>query len=85
MLCAQLRTRQQPIIHILYIQKRLESSSVPKPPERASQSAPKITFRQFVGRALGAGLRNMAVALSPRGIKRAYQESPAVTSMSVIM
>lgn len=46
---------------------------------------PQITFRQFAGRALGAGLRNLVTAISPSGIRRAYQESPGLTSISVIL
>lgn len=51
----------------------------------AASSQPKITFRQFAGRALGAGLRNLATAISPSGIRRAYQDSPGLTSISVIL
>ncbi|KAJ4155674.1 hypothetical protein LMH87_000910 [Akanthomyces muscarius] len=51
-----------------------------------SQSKPqKVTFRQFAGRALGAGLRNLAFALSPRGIKQAYKDSPGSTSFAVVL
>ncbi|KAJ3492431.1 hypothetical protein NLG97_g5399 [Lecanicillium saksenae] len=46
---------------------------------------PKVTFRQFAGRALGAGLRNLAFALSPKGIKQAYNDSPASTAFAVIL
>ncbi|PMB72424.1 TPR repeat-containing protein P27G11.02 [Beauveria bassiana] len=45
----------------------------------------KVTFRQFAGRALGAGLRNLTFALSPKGIKQAYKDSPGSTSFAVIM
>ncbi|OAA57659.1 TPR domain-containing protein [Cordyceps fumosorosea ARSEF 2679] len=45
----------------------------------------KVTFRQFAGRALGAGLKNLAFALSPRGIKQAYKDSPGSTSFAVVL
>lgn len=45
----------------------------------------KITFRQFAGRALGAGLRNLAFALSPKGIRQAYRDSPGSTSFAVFL
>ncbi|PNY24224.1 Uncharacterized protein TCAP_05841 [Tolypocladium capitatum] len=44
-----------------------------------------MTFRRFVWRALGASLRNLAVALSPRGIRSAYRDSPALTSMNAVL
>ncbi|KAM0246270.1 hypothetical protein ACHAQJ_010289 [Trichoderma viride] len=46
---------------------------------------PQITFRQFAGRALGVSLRNLVVALSPRGIRRAYRENPAVTTLNILL
>lgn len=46
---------------------------------------PKMTFRRFVGGALGASLRNLAVAVSPRGIRAAYRDSPAATSISIVL
>lgn len=55
-------------------------------PKSTSSSKPqKVTFRQFAGRALGAGLRNLAFALSPRGIKQAYKDSPGSTSFAVVL
>ncbi|ATY65753.1 TPR domain-containing [Cordyceps militaris] len=58
--------------------------------EEAQKNTPpnkpqKVTFRQFAGRALGAGLRNLAFALSPRGIKQAYKDSPGSTSFAVVL
>jgi hypothetical protein len=37
---------------------------------------PKITIRQFMGRALTVGLRNLIVGLSPRSIRQACRDSP---------
>ncbi|KAG6036065.1 hypothetical protein E4U41_005782 [Claviceps citrina] len=58
------------------------SSHGDQPPK---QSRPQITFRQFAGRALGVSLRNVAVAISPRGIRSAYKDAPALTSMNIIL
>lgn len=41
---------------------------------------PKLTFRQFWGRALTVSLRNLAYAMSPRGMRQAYRDSPISTS-----
>lgn len=54
-------------------------------PKQEKRDRPQMSFRQFVGRALGASLRNLAVALSPRGIRTAYKDSPVVTSMNIIL
>ncbi|KAK2597446.1 hypothetical protein QQS21_005916 [Conoideocrella luteorostrata] len=53
--------------------------------EPSNLKKPQMTFRQFVGRALGASLRNAAVAISPRGIRSAYKDAPALTSMNIIL
>lgn len=34
---------------------------------------------------MGASLRNVAVAISPRGIRSAYKDAPALTSMNIIL
>lgn len=66
-------------------QKRHQSTS-PAPQDKESASGkPQITFRQFAGRALGVSLRNLVVALSPRGIRQAYRENPAVTTMNILL
>ncbi|KAG8418012.1 hypothetical protein J3458_005458 [Metarhizium acridum] len=56
-----------------------------EPPKQEKPDKPQTSFRQFIGRALGASLRNLAVALSPRGIRTAYKDSPVVTSMNIIL
>ncbi|KAL7918826.1 hypothetical protein ACQKWADRAFT_316210 [Trichoderma austrokoningii] len=66
-------------------QRRLQSTS-PSPRDNGSAPGkPQITFRQFVGRALGVSLRNLVVALSPQGIRRSYRENPAVTTMNILL
>lgn len=69
-------------------QRRYQSSSTPKNDELQKSEQPerpKITFRQFVGRALGASLRNLVTSLSPRGVRSAYRDSPVLTSMNIIL
>ncbi|KHN99404.1 TPR Domain containing protein [Metarhizium album ARSEF 1941] len=46
---------------------------------------PQVSFRRFVGRALGTSLRNLAVAVSPRGVRTAYRDSPVATSMNIVL
>ncbi|EGR47809.1 uncharacterized protein TRIREDRAFT_4428 [Trichoderma reesei QM6a] len=66
-------------------QKRHQSTS-PSPQEKDSASdKPQITFRQFAGRALGVSLRNLVVALSPRGIRQAYRENPTATTLNILL
>ncbi|KAL6878776.1 hypothetical protein J3F83DRAFT_255733 [Trichoderma novae-zelandiae] len=66
-------------------QKRHQSTSQPPQDKDEAPEKPQITFRQFAGRALGASLRNLVVALSPRGIRQSYRESPAVTTLNVLL
>ncbi|KAG6014548.1 hypothetical protein E4U43_006423 [Claviceps pusilla] len=69
-------------------QTRCQSQSSPSTAHKdqsPKQEKPSMTFRQFVGRALGASLRNVAVAISPRGIRSAYKDAPALTSMNIIL
>ncbi|TWU79123.1 hypothetical protein ED733_008782 [Metarhizium rileyi] len=56
-----------------------------EPHKQEKPNRPQMSFRRFLGRALGASLRNLAVAVSPRGIRTAYRESPALTSMNIIL
>ncbi|KAJ6783639.1 hypothetical protein PWT90_05801 [Aphanocladium album] len=58
--------------------KEVQKNAPPNKPQ-------KVTFRQFAGRALGAGLRNLAFALSPKGVKKAYKDSPASTAFAVVL
>lgn len=74
------------VVPLRPLQRRHQSGpSARSPGEPPKPELPKITFRQFVGRALGAGLRNLAVAVSPRGIRLAYRDSPIMTSVVVAM
>ncbi|KAG5916082.1 hypothetical protein E4U42_007811 [Claviceps africana] len=68
-------------------QRRCQSQSGPSASKDQSprQEKPSMTFRQFVGRALGVSLRNAAVAVSPRGVRSAYKDAPALTSMNIIL
>ncbi|KAM0552537.1 hypothetical protein ACHAPJ_007865 [Fusarium lateritium] len=54
-------------------------------PKKSQPPQPQITFRQFAGRALAAGLRSLAVAMSPTGIKTAYRQSPGATMLGLFM
>lgn len=46
---------------------------------------PKLTFRQFWGRALTVSLRNLAFAMSPSGVRQAYRDAPISTSIILFM
>ncbi|KAH6609586.1 tpr domain-containing [Trichoderma cornu-damae] len=73
------------IVHLRAEPKRHQSNA-PAPRDNGSAPGkPQITFRQFAGRALGVSLRNLALALSPRGIRQSYRENPAVTSLNVLL
>ena len=56
-----------------------------------TNKAPHILVRQLRIAAgltrytLRASFRNMAVALSPRGIRTAFRDSPAMTSISIVL
>lgn len=54
-------------------------------PKKSQPPQPQITFRQFAGRALGAGLRSLVVAMSPTGIKTAFRQSPGATTLGLFM
>ncbi|GAO17105.1 uncharacterized protein UV8b_00310 [Ustilaginoidea virens] len=69
------------VISLPACQRRFESQ--PRPPGQPPASP--ATFRQFVRRSLRVSLRNLFFALSPRGIRSAYTDSPAQTSLSVIV
>ncbi|KND89606.1 hypothetical protein TOPH_05628 [Tolypocladium ophioglossoides CBS 100239] len=75
----------QAVIALPPAQRRHQSSSSSSKDESAKPEKPQMTFRQFVARALGASLRNLAIALSPRGVRSAYRDSPALTSMNVVL
>ncbi|KAH8129655.1 hypothetical protein ACSS6W_006473 [Trichoderma asperelloides] len=66
-------------------QRRHQSTSPTPRDHESAPGKPQITFRQFVGRALGVSLRNLVVALSPQGIRRSYRENPAVTTMNILL
>ena len=59
---------------------RKDDDEAPRRPEQ-----PKMTLGRFVGHALRASFRNMAVALTPRGIRTAFRDSPAMTSISIVL
>ncbi|PHH62355.1 hypothetical protein CDD81_7217 [Ophiocordyceps australis] len=74
-----------------YLQRRHESSA--KEPASPKDSAkrpenmnpePKYTFRQAVGITFVNSFRNLGIALSPRGIRSAYNDLPVVTSLLLI-
>ncbi|KAG6004588.1 hypothetical protein E4U21_000922 [Claviceps maximensis] len=76
------------VVSLPQSQRRCQSRSSPPAAnknESSRQEKPSMTFRQFVGRALGVSLRNVVVAISPRGIRSAYQDAPALTSMNIIL
>ena len=67
-------------------QRRHQSTSQsPQDKDSAPEKKPQITFRQFAGRALGVSLRNLVVALSPRGIRQAYRENPGATTLNILL
>ncbi|KAF4983851.1 hypothetical protein FZEAL_832 [Fusarium zealandicum] len=65
--------------------KELEAKRNQLPKKHQPSTQPQITFRQFAGRALGAGLRSLVVAMSPTGIKTAFRQSPGATSLGLFM
>ncbi|KYK60273.1 TPR Domain containing protein [Drechmeria coniospora] len=77
------KLRLQAVVSIRPQQKRQQSSVSRVEPSKPEQ--PKMTFFLFLRRLLGGSLRNMAVALSPRGIRSALRDSPASTSISLIL
>ncbi|KAF4438491.1 TPR repeat-containing protein P27G11.02 [Fusarium austroafricanum] len=54
-------------------------------PKKNQPMQPQITFRQFAGRALAAGLRSLVVAMSPTGIKTAFKQSPGATTLGIFI
>ncbi|KAM4063924.1 TPR domain-containing protein [Hirsutella rhossiliensis] len=66
-------------------QQRRHQSGSSREPEPPKPSKPPMSFTHFVRHALGASLRNLAVALSPRGIRAAYRDSPALIATIVAL
>ncbi|KAK5987241.1 hypothetical protein PT974_11365 [Cladobotryum mycophilum] len=66
-------------------QRRQQSTSNTPQDGNAKAGKPQISFRQFVGRAVSVSLRNLVVALSPRGIRQAYRENPGLTTMNIVL
>lgn len=83
--------RLQAVVTLPLSSQRYQSTgkgdATPKNSQQPTQQPKQqmMTLRQFAGRALGAGLNNLAFALSPKGIKKAYRESPGSTSFAVIL
>ncbi|KAM5352448.1 hypothetical protein ACJ41O_005171 [Fusarium nematophilum] len=65
--------------------RNLEARKDQLPKKHQLPAQPQITFRQFAGRALGAGLRSLVVAMSPTGIKTAYRQSPGATTLGLFI
>jgi hypothetical protein len=65
--------------------KDLQAKRDQLPKKNQPPTQPQITFRQFAGRALAAGLRSLAVAMSPTGIKTAYRQNPGVTTLGIFV
>ncbi|KAM0220366.1 hypothetical protein ACHAQD_006089 [Fusarium lateritium] len=63
----------------------LEARKNQLPKKSQPPTQPQITFRQFAGRALAAGLRSLVVAMSPTGIKTAYRQSPGATALGIFV
>lgn len=63
----------------------LEAKKDQLPKKNQLPTQPQITFRQFAGRALAAGLRSLAVAMSPTGIKTAYRQNPGTTTLGIFV
>ncbi|CAJ0539547.1 Ff.00g071070.m01.CDS01 [Fusarium sp. VM40] len=63
----------------------LEARKNQLPKKSQPPTQPQITFRQFAGRALAAGLRSLVVAMSPTGIKTAYRQSPGATTLGIFV
>lgn len=60
--------------------KNEEGSSNDGGKQQQQQPGAKPTFRQFMGRSLIASLRNLAYAMSPKGMRQGMKESPVLTS-----
>ncbi|CAG9999656.1 unnamed protein product [Clonostachys byssicola] len=45
----------------------------------------KLTFRQFWGRALAVSLRNLAFAVSPKGVRQGFRENPVLISVILLV
>uniref|UniRef100_A0A0B7K995 TPR domain-containing protein n=1 Tax=Bionectria ochroleuca TaxID=29856 RepID=A0A0B7K995_BIOOC len=45
----------------------------------------KLTFRQFWGRALAVSLRNLAFAMSPKGVRQGFRENPVLISVILLV
>ncbi|RGP68129.1 tpr repeat-containing [Fusarium longipes] len=65
--------------------KDLQAKRDQLPKKNQPSTQPQITFRQFAGRALAAGLRSLAVAMSPTGIKTAYRQNPGATTLGIFV
>jgi tetratricopeptide (TPR) repeat protein len=73
------------VIRIQHWQLRHKSSLTPKEKDKSVEpERPKITFRQFAGRSLASGLRNIARTLSPQSIRNAFRDSPASMTLTVL-
>jgi hypothetical protein len=65
-------------------QTRYQSTSGGNPKDKKlPPKQQQVTLRQFAGRALVAGFRNLGTALSPSGLKRAYGQAPGTITMAV--
>ena len=64
-------------------QRRFQSRKEFRDEPEAKPELPKLSFRQFVGRALVASLRRLGYAFTPSAIRQAYRENPYSTVFSV--
>lgn len=62
-----------------------QSGSADRESKGTKATKPDMSFRKFIGHALGASLRNLAVSVSPRGVRSAYKDAPVLTSMNIIL
>lgn len=46
---------------------------------------PKLTFRQFMGRAMTVSFRNLAYVMSPRGLRQVFRDAPISTTFIVVL
>ena len=79
--------RLQAVVGPVSSQARYQSTSDGKPQDH-NKRPPKqqqVTLRQFAGRALVAGFRNLGTALSPSGLKQAYGQAPGTITMVVAL
>lgn len=74
----------QAVVALAPPQRRHQSTSS-REHETPKPGKPPMTFTRFVRHALGASLGNLVVALSPRGVRAAYRESPVLTGTIVAL